>query len=444
MNHAQTEWWKAEPITEWRSEARQGTASWESPQTAVPYWAAMVFIGVLLFSPQAYIPALESIRPAMIPAVIGIGAYVLDRIGSGSPLFMPRRELWVAGALIAWAIAIVPFSIWPGGSLNFLAGYYLKTLAMCWLLSHSAATLVRLRQTTWCLSIMAVGLALFALNNYLTGVFVEQQRVVGNEGALTKNPNDLALMVNIIVPLTMALLLSNHRPAIRLTLLGMLVAEVLTVVSTFSRGGFLTLGAILLTYAWKLRRRAEGMWVYGVLLMALLSVPLLPSSYFDRMSTIVHTDQDTTGSAGERWTDMMIAVKYALSSPVVGAGIGMNVLAMNEARGGEWRPVHNVFLELTMDLGVPGLLLFVWLLWKSVANVTEVHRLADQSAETKELAYLAEGIQISLLAFALAAMFHPVSYHPYFYLLAALALAAQAVLDSSMRSACPEQPNPQP
>jgi hypothetical protein len=443
MNHAQTEWWKAEPITEWRSEEAVAADAWEPPRTAVPFWAAMVFIAIVVFSPQAYFPALESIRPAMMPAVIGLGAYVLDRIGSRAPLFIPGREVWLAGALLAWAALTIPFSIWPGGSLSFLLGYFLKTLASAWLLSHSAATLVRLRQTTWCLSIMAVGLAMFALNNYLTGSVVEQDRVIGNEGALTKNPNDLALMVNITVPLTMALLLSNRRPMIRAALFGILVAEGLTVISTFSRAGFLTLGVILMTYAWKLRRRAERVWVYGILVFALLSVPLLPSSYFNRMSTIIHTEQDATGSASERWTDMMIAVRYALSSPVVGAGVGMNVLAMNEARGGEWRPVHNVFLELTMDLGVPGLLVFLSLLWTSVTGSAEVQRQAEQRVEMKELAYLAEGIHISLLAFALAAMFHPVSYHPYFYYLAALALAARAVLQS-MRSACLEQPNAQP
>jgi hypothetical protein len=444
MNQAQVEWWKAESIApEWRSEKGLLTGSWEPPQTAIPFWATMVFIGILLFSPQSYFPSLESLRPAMIPAVIGISAYILDRIGSRAPLFIQGREVWVAGALLAWSTMTIPFSIWPGGSVNFLFGYFLKVFATSWLLSHSAATLVRLRQATWCLSIMAIGLGMFAFNNYLTGYVVEQERVLGNEGGLTKNPNDLALMVNIIVPLTMALLLSNHRPWVRITLFGMLVVEGLTVISTISRAGFLTLGFILITYAWKLRRRAGRVWVNAILICALFALPLLPSSYFTRMSTIIHTEQDATGSAGERWTDMMIAVRYALSSPLVGAGVGMNMVAMNEARGGEWRPVHNVFLEYTVDLGVPGLLLFVWLLWTSVTSAAEVHRQAVHTVEMKELAYLAEGVHISLLAFAVSAMFYPVGYNPYFFYLAALALAARAVLDS-MRSACLEPPIPQP
>ena len=121
MNHAQIQWWRPESATrEWRSEDGQPAGYWEPPNTAVPFWATMVFIAILLFSPQAYFPALESIRPAMIPAVIGIGAYVLDRVGSSTPFFIPRREVWVAGALLAWATVTIPLSIWPGGSANFL------------------------------------------------------------------------------------------------------------------------------------------------------------------------------------------------------------------------------------------------------------------------------------------------------------------------------------
>lgn len=439
MEQTSSGWWRAERTqADWRAgQADSGT--WAPPHSGVPFWATIVFTAVLLFSPQAYFPALESVRPAMIPAVIGIGAYLIDRINHGAPLFMRVRQLWLIGALAGWAIVTVPFSIWPGGSVAFLTGQYFKTLAIFWLLSHTAVTLLRLRQVAWSLSLMAVGLAMFTIYNYASGVFIDQaanqDRVVGNEGALTKNPNDLALMVNIIIPLTAALLLSSMHAAVRATLLGMLALEGLTVILTFSRGGFLTLGAIILVYMWKLRRRAERVWMYGLLVVVLLCVPLLPSTYFDRMSTIIHTEADSTGSAGERWTDMMIAMKHAFSSPIVGAGVGMNVLAMNEARGGGWRPVHNVFLELTLDLGVPGVLVFVALLVACLKSTIQVQQRAARSPDMKTLGQLAEGIQISLLAFTLAALFHPVSYHPYFYYLAALALAAHAV-SRSMRTPC--------
>lgn len=440
MDRTSSQWWRTEQVPAyWMAQARAGADDWVPPHSGVPFWAAIVFTGVLLFSPQAYFPVLESLRPALIPAVIGIGAYLVDRFGQGAPVFMRARELWIVGAFAGWATLTVPFSIWPGGSAVFLAEQYFKTLAIFWLLSHTAVTIIRLRQTAWSLSIMAIGLAILTLNNYASGVFIDQtvsqDRVVGNEGALTKNPNDLALMINIIIPLTIALLLSSVRPAIRVLLAGMLGLEALTVILTFSRAGFLTLGAIFLAYMWKLRHRAEQVWIYGILLLALLCVPLLPSTYFDRMSTIIHTEADSTGSAGERWTDMTLAARHILSSPITGAGVGMNVLAMNEARGGGWRPVHNVFLELVIDLGLPGVVVFIWLLVSCVKSTMQVQRRAAGVQNMKDLAHLAEGIQVSLLGFILAAMFHPVSYHPYFYYIAALALAAQAA-SRSMRMAC--------
>jgi hypothetical protein len=436
-----TDWWRAESTREdWRPGSAAESGQWQPPASAVPFWAAIIFTVVLLFSPQAYFPALEALRPAMIPAAIGIAAYVLDRFGHGAPLFMRTRSLWFAGALAGWAAFTAPLSIWPGGSIAFLSGVYFKTLAIFWLLSHTAVTVPRLRQVAWCLTFMAMGLTLLAMNNYVSGVFIDQaankDRLVGNEGSLTKNPNDLALMINVIIPLTMALLLGSSRPGTRFMLLGMLAMEALTVILTFSRGGFLTLGGILLLYAWKLRRQAERVWVYGILVAGLLCVPLLPSSYFERMSTIIQTEADNTGSAGERWTDMMIAARRAISSPIIGAGVGMNVLAMNEARGGGWLPVHNVFLELTLDLGVPGLLLYVGLLVSCIKSTVRIQRQAADNPDMKDLAHLAQGIHISLLAFTLAAMFHPVSYHPYFYYIAALAIAAEAI-SRSTRIACP-------
>jgi len=88
-----------------------------------------------------------------------------------------------------------------------------------------------------------------------------------------------------------------------------------------------------------------------------------------------------------------------------------------------------------MDLGVPGVLAYIALLLSCLKSTVQVQRRTAGAPDMKDLFHLAEGIQISLLGFMLAAMFHPVAYHPYFYYIAALALAAQAV-SRSMRTAC--------
>jgi hypothetical protein len=45
----------------------------------------------------------------------------------------------------------------------------------------------------------------------------------------------------------------------------------------------------------------------------------------------------------------------------------------------------------------------------------------------RELFHLAEGLQVTLVAFTVAALFHPVAYHLYFYYFGALAIAVKEV-----------------
>jgi hypothetical protein len=93
--------------------------------------------------------------------------------------------------------------------------------------------------------------------------------------------------------------------------------------------------------------------------------------------------------------------------------------------------VHSVYLEYAIDLGLPGLVLFLLLLVGSVRSAGRAARLAEAHPGGRELSILANGIRVSLLAFAAAAFFSPVAYHFHFYYFAGLALAALGIAESS-------------
>lgn len=417
----------------WRPQTARATALTEAPadreQAAVPFWSVMAFTAVLLFSPQAYVPALAPLRPALLIILIGVLSYVSDRWSKGLPMFEWNREIGLIAGLGILAAVTVPFSIWPGGSLAVLSDYA-KTATIFLLLSHVVTSMARLRLAAWLLTWMALGLGLFALYNFVTGAVIDQganqDRLVGNEGALTKNPNDLALMVNLLLPLSVGLFLASKEGWQRVLLFTAIGMEAMTVVLTYSRGGALTLAVIMLVYVWKLRRSRARSFLYAGLLAAVLALPLLPSSYFDRMSTITNVQADRTGSAQERMSDMIIAAKTILANPVIGAGMGMNMLVMREARGG-WLGVHNVYLEHALDLGLIGLVIFLALLWSCIRAVAVI----QHPSASPELFFLAQGLQISLIAYATAAMFHPVSYQYYFYYIAGLAIGARTIAGAS-------------
>ena len=428
------EWWRpdlAPAVADGRPADMCGAGMAAGSET--PFRALMAFTFVLILAPQSFVPALGPMRPGLLMAAIAITTYLLDRLVNSRPILRITPEIAASAALLAWAVATVPSSLWPGGSLAFILEVYSKTLAIFCLLAQVVVTPGRLRAVAWGLTLMAIPLALFGINEYLAGRFISAgavRRIQSYDAPLTQNPNDLALMLNLILPLTLALILMKGMPGLRLILVAGAFLSVVAIILTFSRAGFLTLAVTGVLYlARSLRRPGRG-WALAVIALALLGTPFLPQGYVDRLSTITDIRSDPTGSAQERWGDTQAAVRFVAANPVVGAGIGNSALALNEYRGALWKKVHNVYLEYAVDLGLPGLVLFLVILAGCIRATVLVKRRTAQRPEGRGLFLLAEGIQTALCAFAFAALFHPVAYHFYFYYMAGLALAARAASEA--------------
>jgi hypothetical protein len=342
----------------------------------------------------------------------------------------PGAALALSVLLLLWSVASVPFSLWPGGSVGTITGVFIKTLIIFWLLGAVVVGMVRLRCLAWTLALISVPLALTAISHFSSGTFIEGAsgpgRIVGYDAPLASNPNDLALLLNIILPLTVGLATIQARPSRRLLLAVIVVLNVGAIVATFSRAGFISLAFSGLLYIWRFRSRLDFRWFAAAALLGILALPLVPGRYYGRLSTIFDKSSDPTGSAQARWTDMAAATGYIVRLPVIGAGIGMDILALNEVRGPRWHRVHDVYLEYGMDLGLPGLLLFLLLMLWCFRAVAAVRRGRPESGVPPDLRWLAEGLAISLATFAVSAVFYPASYEFYFYYLAGLAVGMRA------------------
>lgn len=416
----------------------------------MPFWGLMGFTFILFISPQSFFPVLAPLRIALIMAAVAMVAYLTDRLSRHRPILELGRETVLVACLLGWAILTLPLSYWPGGSIGALTNTYLKTLIVFWLLSHVVNTLPRLQIVAWALSLMAVPLALAGLANYMTGNYMQSgfapqdSRILGYDAPLTGNPNDLALTLNLILPLSTALFLGSRSNAARMVLLICIGLDAIAIIATFSRAGFLTLGVTFVTYLWVLYRRRERHWAVLAVALVFAALPFIPSGYMDRLSTITDIDADPTGSAQARWGDTLAALQYVAYNPIVGAGLGMDTLALNEVRGPVWKEIHNVYLQYAVDLGIPGLILFLMLVAGSIKSAREAQRRTEQELQFRILYYLAEGIRISLIAFAVAAFFHPVGYHFYFYYIAGLALAARAISAAAVKQSGDVQSNSVP
>lgn len=429
----QHDWWR--PAAAPAASATTAVAEPDDSRGKVAFWSLMVFLFVLLLSPQSVFTFLQPLRIAFLSAGVAVLAYLVHRLAVREPLLELTPAVKFAAAIVAWAVITIPMSYWPGGSVSFLLEMYFKTLVIFLLLAHVIDSELRLRRVAWALVLMSVPLAVAGIDNYLSGESVGGGRIFGYNAPLTANPNDLALTLNLILPVAIGLFLDTRRFLVKAVLVTIIALSVGAIVATFSRSGFLTLVVIGAVYSWNLLWRGRAALFGIVVVIAMGAAPFLPGHYWDRLATITNIEADTSGSSQERWTDTVAAVKFVSQNPIVGAGIGQNMLAMNEARGANWLKVHNVYLVYAVELGLPGLVLYLMLVGSSLRSAGFAQRVGAH-LEQSGLFHLAEAVRVSLIAFAVAALFHPSGYHFYFYLFAGLALAVRAIA----RARLPEQP----
>ena len=421
-----TSWWTL--ASDSVDPATTGAAPDAAPASRVAFLALILLTFVAIVAPQKTLPLLAVARPALLVATLAIAAAIAARAGTDLPVFAVSRGVILAAALLGWAVITLPLSMWPGGSWDVLSDSFAKAVASLWLVAVIVDSRVRLRQLIGWLSVFSVVPAIATVRNYAAGHFTSG-RVVTHDGGLTGNPNDLALLLTVMLPLTFTLAMTArtwHRAA----LLAIAGAQVVATILTFSRGGFLALVALLAILWLKVvTRQPLGAAALAVAVVVVGGL-LLPGQYVDHIGTITNIAADATGSAQERWNDMWVAMRLVLGSPFIGTGIGTDILALNDARGARWINIHNVYLRYGVELGLTGLALFLALM---TVCLRTVRRVQASGTASEPLASLARGIEASLVAFAIGGFFSPLSYHFPFYIVAGLATAAGAIHDAGVR-----------
>ncbi|MDP1930765.1 MAG: O-antigen ligase family protein [Gammaproteobacteria bacterium] len=436
------EWWRRNPAASAVTinsvpATAHAAASDAERESNIPYYALLLFTFILLLAPQQIFPVLAPLRIAMLSIVLLVTAHAGSRLSRGASILFYPPGVIIALTLTAWAVITIPMSMWPGGSLALLTEQYFKTIIVFLLLASVINTRERLHGMCLALALMAIPLAITAIRNLLSGVtMVGGERIIGYDAPLAENPNDMALLMNLFLPLTIGLFLSA-RSRMRKIAFGALVALMVTAIfATFSRAGFLTLAITFCCYFFLLRNRPERYLAPILLVVVIVALPFLPGDYLGRIGTITDIDSDVTNSAQIRLRDYIAAVNLAIDNPLTGTGIGTNMLAMNEARGETWTLIHNVYLTLAVELGVPGVTLFIMLLIASIRSTQSMLLRTKGKAGLFDLYCLAEGLKVSLIAFSVAALFHPVAYHFYFYYIAGLAMALTQI---NVSTAPPQQ-----
>lgn len=228
----------------------------------------------------------------------------------------------------------------------------------------------------------------------------------GYGGALSDN-NIVAMAMAASVPLMWYGQELTHSKFVRL---GFVVVAGLTAVGSImfnSRGGFLTLGAVLFMIVWRTKRR-----LYALVLMAAFMVPgtfLVWDTVSQRLNQLVNYEEE--GSATSRLAYWKAAARLSLDYPLFGTGFGGgNTVkqlsrylpdASHQVEQGHF--VHNTYMQILADSGYPALFFYCCLLFGSIIWLWKFTRSPESDGEGKRPIALA--LQTCLVGLAVGTTF---------------------------------------
>jgi O-antigen ligase len=414
------------------------------------YLWLVAFTAVLFFRPQDQVPGLEVLHLAELTAIFGLAAMAVRRLGKGLPVAQVNTDLIGVIALGGVILLSVPFSIWPGGSLKVFTDIYIKIILIFALMMSTLTSPRRIRQMTWVMIVASGYIAGRAIFDYVRGVnLVEGNRVRGAVGGMFENPNDLALnLVTFLAP-TLFILIQDRRVSRRALAAFFAVLMVGAIVCTKSRSGFLGLLAMCAVVAFYTVRVRPGIVIAGALACA-LAVPVMPSSFWDRMDSIMNGEEDQTGSREARLRLFNQGLQVFADNPLTGVGAGQfknyNDPTVTQEK---WRVTHDVWLQVASELGIFGLLLFTWLVLRAYGASfaalrfmrTRRRRAGPEppvplaQADRVILDQNAKGMLAAMVGWTVCSFFASVAFNWTFYYVFALAVAGREVLMARARAA---------
>lgn len=347
---------------------------------------------------------------------------------------LPRLRLFFLSPTFKWFLSMVilmtlsvAWSVYNSKSLGFLTqfaqfcGVFLLTLN-CQVKDRDGLRYV----------LMGTLLTMFILALLC---FINPRFVDGRITAVyTYDPNDIALLFVMMLALTMpawAYVSKAYKWCLGVTGLMCVGAIILTQ----SRGGLLAgVGVLCL---WALSRGVKGVVRMALLgaLGLMIIIAVVPAEKLGRFGTIVDIEDDYNMTARHGRIDVWKnGLELYKEHFVLGTGVATFLVAEGQVnKGGKWSEAHNAFIEVAVELGTPGFIIFMGML------ISAYRRAKPQYPGD----WLGEGIRLSLVGYMVGGMFLSWGYSFVLYYVLSIAMVRERVAALEARQAPVKAPERQ-
>ncbi|MCL4791879.1 MAG: O-antigen ligase family protein [Gammaproteobacteria bacterium] len=419
-------------------------ASGSSPVAVYRLYLGLIVM-TLLNIPSRF-PVVGMLRPTLVLVALISGLILLARSGPERKDLSGTTRL--LNALIVYIVISVPFVAWPGSVVKHGLDVFIKAVVFFYFTVQLVDTLPRLRSFVVVVFGCQVLRVLEPLFLHLTTGYWGSYADMGDGYVLERlagapddivNPNGLAFVILTALPFLYYLIGGSRRTIIRLASIGLIAALLYALVLTGSRSGMVGLLVVVAAIIYRSRRRTAILVVAAIASVLLVSV--MTPDMRDRYLSLTEGDTRNAATTKGRIEHMLDEVQVASRRPFVGHGLGTSQEALaNEA--GRYQPSHNLYLEVMIELGMVGLVIYLMFLASVFRNLQEVRASItalgrQREPENGDWQFYERCTGATLVLVLMCLVFSIASYglsEFYWYLLAGLSVALRNLLAAETRS----------
>jgi len=232
-------------------------------------------------------------------------------------------------------------------------------------------------------------------------------RTYGPDATFYAGNNEIALALNITLPLIMLSAKETSNRYVKLFFYATFVLSICTIIGSWSRGGLVALMLVLggLILLGKRKWLTIPLIIMGIMLIT----PQLPDEWFARMHTIKTYDEDQ--SVQGRFLAWEYAKNKVRQNPVMGGGF--------QTFRNAWCDSHSAYFQMLGEHGLTGFFLWISLVGGTLLTLQRLKR-EWRSLPDHWIINYARAIQLSIIAYMAGGAFLGVGYWDILYHLIAI------------------------
>ena len=368
---------------------------------AFGYLGLILFMAVYFLRPEDWIPGLIGIPLAKITGILILLAMVFPALQIRWDL--PQEIIFLTLLVAQLWVAAIFSPVWKGRAVGVIVDFS-KVLPLVIVIYGVVRSMARLR---WILFVQAASVATIAMVSIISRQ-TTRGRLEGVLQGIYRDPNDLAVVIDLALPLCLALALTTASLWKKLAWIVMMLAMIYAVFLTASRAGAIAFAVATLMCVWKLgvqRRRLSLILLIPltVLVFWLYTGSLLRARFEQRNE---HQTSEAYDSSQGRLRLLTQSLKVTAQHPLLGVGPGNF-----EIVSGMWHVTHNTYTQMSAEGGIPAFLFYVLIFWRAICNL----RVVGHSNTTRGIRPFSIALEASLAAYLVGSFFltHGYELFPY-------------------------------